>query len=288
MGIKIIGTGKYLPEKVITNEDISQHVDTSHEWILDRTGIEQRRIATTESSLDMAAAAAEQALQGIDKDSIGLVVVATITPDNITPSMAAMVKKELGLERAIAFDINAACSGFVYGLWIAESLMNTALSQYSKDGASKRALVVGTERLTRVTNWEDRETCILFGDGAAAAVVECREGWPSIGAVLGSRGDDVLLRLPGLGRGEPNVLSMEGTQVFKFAVETVPACMDATLKKAGLRSRLILQIHDELIVEAPENEKKQAAQILKSCMENAFPLDVPLTVDMTEGKSWEK
>ena len=96
MGIKIIGTGKYLPEKVITNEDISQHVDTSHEWILDRTGIEQRRIATTESSLDMAAAAAEQALQGIDKDSIGLVVVATITPDNITPSMAAMVKKELG------------------------------------------------------------------------------------------------------------------------------------------------------------------------------------------------
>ena len=234
MGIKIIGTGKYLPEKVITNEDISQHVDTSHEWILDRTGIEQRRIATTESSLDMAAAAAEQALQGIDKDSIGLVVVATITPDNITPSMAAMVKKELGLERAIAFDINAACSGFVYGLWIAESLMNTALSQYSKDGAPKRALVIGTERLTRVTNWEDRETCILFGDGAAAAVVECREGWPSIGAVLGSRGDDVLLRLPGLGRGAPNVLSMEGTQVFKFAVETVPACMDATLKKAGL------------------------------------------------------
>ena len=98
----------------------------------------------------------------------------------------------------------------------------------------KFGLVVGAEALSKVVDWTDRGTCILFGDGAAAAVVECREGWPSIGAVLGSRGDDVLLRLPGLGRGEPNVLSMEGTQVFKFAVETVPACMDATLKKAGL------------------------------------------------------
>ena len=94
--------------------------------------------------------------------------------------------------------------------------------------------MVGAEALSKVVDWTDRGTCILFGDGVAAAVVECREGWPSIGAVLGSRGDDVLLRLPGLGRGEPNVLSMEGTQVFKFAVETVPACMDATLKKAGL------------------------------------------------------
>ena len=98
----------------------------------------------------------------------------------------------------------------------------------------KFGLVVGAEALSKVVDWTDRGTCILFGDGAAAAVVECREGWPSIGAVLGSRGDDILLRLPGLGRGAPNVLSMEGTQVFKFAVETVPACMDATLKKAGL------------------------------------------------------
>lgn len=124
------------------------------------------------------------------------------------------------------FDLNAACTGFIYALHTMECLLNAAPRKFG--------LVVGAEALSRVVDWTDRGTCILFGDGAAAAVVECREGWPSIGAVLGSRGDDVLLRLPGLGRGEPNVLSMEGTQVFKFAVETVPACMDAVLAKAGL------------------------------------------------------
>lgn len=244
MGIKIIGTGKYLPEKVITNEDISQHVDTSHEWILDRTGIEQRRIATTESSLDMATAAAEQALQGIDKDSIGLVVVATITPDNITPSMAAMVKKELGLERAIAFDINAACSGFVYGLWIAESLMNTALSQYSKDGAPKRALVIGTERLTRVTNWEDRETCILFGDGAGAAVLESDENERGILSTYIKNYDDVKGAIkckanyinPPFWEDDltPQPLFMKGRAVFKFAVNAIDEVTKGALEETGL------------------------------------------------------
>ena len=139
----------------------------------------------------------------------------------------SMLQKQLGLkEDTICFDLNAACTGFVYALHTAECLLNASPRKFG--------LVVGAEALSKVVDWTDRGTCILFGDGAAAAVVECREGWPSIGAVLGSRGDDVLLRLPGLGRGEPNVLSMEGTQVFKFAVETVPACMDATLKKAGL------------------------------------------------------
>ncbi|MFQ7472708.1 MAG: 3-oxoacyl-ACP synthase III family protein, partial [Anaerovoracaceae bacterium] len=168
MGVKIIGVGKCLPEKVITNEDISKFVDTNDEWIVERTGISQRHVATTESSLDLAANAAEKALEGIDRDSVGLVIVATITPDHVTPSMSAEVKKALGLDNAVAFDINAACSGFVYGLWIAESLMKTTCV---KEGVDK-ALVIGTERLTRITNWADRETCILFGDGAGAAVLE--------------------------------------------------------------------------------------------------------------------
>ena len=213
MGIKIIGTGKYLPEKVITNEDISQHVDTSHEWILDRTGIEQRRIATTESSLDMAAAAAEQALQGIDKDSIGLVVVATITPDNITPSMAAMVKKELGLERAIAFDINAACSGFVYGLWIAESLMNTALSQYSKDGAGAAVLESDENERgilsTYIKNYDD-----------VKGAIKCKANY-----INPPFWEDDLT---------PQPLFMKGRAVFKFAVNAIDEVTKGALEETGL------------------------------------------------------
>ena len=158
---------------------------------------------------------------------IGVCIVATVSADTVVPAAACLLQRALGLpEDTPCFDLNAACTGFVYALHTMECLLNASPRKFG--------LVVGAEALSKVVDWTDRGTCILFGDGAAAAVVECREGWPSIGAVLGSRGDDVLLRLPGLGRGEPNVLSMEGTQVFKFAVETVPACMDATLKKAGL------------------------------------------------------
>lgn len=172
MGVKIIGVGKCLPERVITNDEMSQYIDTTHEWIVERTGIHQRHVATTETSLDLAATAAEEALEGIDKDSIDLVIVATITPDHVTPSMAAEVKMRVGLTNAVAFDINAACSGFVYGLWIAESLMKGSAAGGSATNGMKRALVIGTERLTRVTNWVDRGTCILFGDGSGAAVLE--------------------------------------------------------------------------------------------------------------------
>lgn len=158
---------------------------------------------------------------------IGVCIVATVSADTVVPSAACLLQRALGLpEDTPCFDLNAACTGFVYALHTMECLLNASPRKFG--------LVVGAEALSKVVDWTDRGTCILFGDGAAAAVVECREGWPSIGAVLGSRGDDRLLRLPGLGRGEPNVLSMEGTQVFKFAVETVPACMDAVLAKAGL------------------------------------------------------
>lgn len=240
MGVKIIGVGKCLPEKVITNEDISKFVDTNNEWIVERTGISQRHVATTESSLDLAVSASEKALEGIERDSVGLVIVATITPDHVTPSMSAEVKKALKLDNAVAFDINAACSGFVYGLWIAESLMKGWNAAQKVD----KALVIGTERLTRITNWEDRETCILFGDGAGAAVLENNQQERGILSSFVKNYDDVnevikckanyinspfweddLTPLP---------LYMRGKSVFRFAVNAIDEVLSGALESAGL------------------------------------------------------
>lgn len=228
-GIKLRGTGRCVPANVVTNDDLARLVDTSDEWISARTGIRSRYRCTAETHADLCANAARAALKraGISPSEIGACIVATVSADTVVPSAACMLQRALGLpEDTPCFDLNAACTGFVYALHTMECLLNAAPRRFG--------LVVGAEALSKVVDWTDRSTCILFGDGAAAAVVECREGWPSIGAVLGSRGDSTLLRLPGLGRNEPNVLTMEGTQVFKFAVETVPACMDAVLKKSGL------------------------------------------------------
>ena len=228
-GIKLRGTGRCVPANVITNDDLAKLVDTNDTWITARTGIRSRYRCTTETHTDLCVSAARSALEkaGVSPAEIGACIVATVSADTVVPSAACMLQRTLGLpEDTPCFDLNAACTGFVYALHTMECLLNAAPRKFG--------LVVGAEALSKVVDWTDRGTCILFGDGAAAAVVECRKGWPSIGAVLGSRGDDALLRLPGLGRNEPNVLSMEGTQVFKFAVETVPACMDAVLARSGL------------------------------------------------------
>lgn len=228
-GIKLRGLGRCVPAQSVTNDDLAKTVDTSDAWITARTGIRSRRRCTEETHTELCVTAARRALAqaGITPADIGACIVATVSADTIVPSAACMLQRDLGMpEDTPCFDLNAACTGFIYALHTMECLLNASPRKFG--------LVVGAEALSKVVDWTDRGTCILFGDGAAAAVVECREGWPSIGAVLGSRGDDRLLRLPGLGRGESNVLSMEGTQVFKFAVETVPACMDAVLAKAGL------------------------------------------------------
>ena len=228
-GIQIRGTGRCVPERTVTNGDLAKIVDTSDEWITTRTGIERRHHCTTETHGALCAAAARQALErsGVAPEEIGGCIVATVTGDTLVPSAACRVQKALGLPMDIpCFDLNAACTGFLFALHTMECLLNASPRKFG--------LVVGAEALSRIVDWTDRSTCILFGDGAGAAVVECREGWPSIGAVLGSRGDDELLRLPGLGMGEANFLSMEGTKVFKFAVEVVPACIDAVLEKAGM------------------------------------------------------
>ena len=227
-GIKIRGTGRCVPERVVTNDDLAAVVDTSDAWIAGRTGIRRRRHCTTETHTALCAGAARAALRrsGVSPDQIGACIVATVTADTAVPSAACMLQRELGLPHNIpCFDLSAACTGFLYALHTMECLLNGAPGKFG--------LVVGAEVLSRITNWEDRGTCILFGDGAGAAVVECREGWASIGAELGSHGDDRLLRVPGLEAGERSLISMEGTRVFKFALEAVPWCMDRVLKRCG-------------------------------------------------------
>lgn len=238
MGIAIIGTGKALPELKVENQKLTELVETENQWIIDRTGIEARHIATTETGLDLAVAASEEALKDLDRASIGLVLVATVSPDMLVPSMGALVKKTLGLPNAIAYDINAACSGFIYGLWNAEALMKTY--------GIKRALVIGVERLSRITNWEDRGTCILFGDGAGCAVLEMREDKAGILSSFIKNYDDVgnsltcdmeYLKTPFADDGKKEMyIHMSGTQVFRFAVGAIGEAMEAVLSKAGIKA----------------------------------------------------
>ena len=160
-------------------------------------------------------------------EEIGVCIVATLTPDRLTPATACVLQKELDMgEDTVCFDLNAACSGFVYALHTAQCLLAAAPRRFG--------LVIGAEVLSRVTDYTDRSTCVLFGDGAGAAVVEWREDYPSICAVLGCRGNTEALRIPGVASGAPSYIHMEGQPVFRFAVETVPKCITQVLDKAGL------------------------------------------------------
>ncbi len=244
MGVKIIGSGKYLPSKVLTNDDISKIVETNDEWIVDRTGIERRHVATSEKNADLAVKAVEKALEGIDKDSIDLIVVATVTPDMITPYMGCIIKKALKLDNANTFDINAACSGFVYGTWVTSTLMEASMKEKREKDKIKRAIVIGTERLTRITNWEDRNTCVLFGDGAGAVVLEYDENEPGILSTFVRNYDDeenALIcgqeyRDMPFAEDEqiPQYLDMRGTKVFRFAVTKVSYAIEQVLEKTEL------------------------------------------------------
>lgn len=202
MGCAIIGCGKALPALEIANNDFIQLVDTNDEWITKRTGIKTRRIAATETNVDLAETAARQALgwseggyseKTFAPEDIDLIIYSSVTPDTIVPSSASLLRRRLGLVNATAFDINAACTGFVYGMSVVESML--AASTPGAPGSKSRntyhrALVVGSERLTRITNWEDRATCVLLGDGAGAAVVEWREDRPGILATYLVNDDD--------------------------------------------------------------------------------------------------
>lgn len=227
---RITGTGSALPDTILTNADLEKMVDTNDEWIASRTGIRQRRIAGEgEFTSTFAVAASQRALEmaGVTADQIDLIILGTITPDFPFPATACIVQREIGASNAVAFDISAACSGFIYGLSIAD--------KYVRTGAAKKVLVIGAEILSRIIDWTDRNTCILFGDGAGAAVVEACEGDTGIlSSHIFSNGTywDMLYQ-PGCGSRNPASISrtiddqlyflkMEGNDVFKHAVR----CMD--------------------------------------------------------------
>lgn len=227
-GIKIKGTGRFVPAKVITNDYLSTVVDTSDEWITSRTGIQTRFHCTTETHTDMCVNAARQALEnaGIKPEEIGACVVATFSADYLSPSAACMLQRGLGLPHdAVCFDLNAACSGFLFAIHTMECLLASAPRKYG--------LVLGAEMLSRFINWEDRGTCVLFGDGAGAVVVEWREDYPSISALLGCHGDPDMLGVTGAEKAEPARIFMHGQPTFKFAVQAVPYCIDQVLSRTG-------------------------------------------------------
>jgi len=225
---RIIGTGSYLPEKVLTNFDLEKMVETSNEWIISRTGIEERRVAADgESTSDLATKAAIRALEaaGVAADELDLIVMGTITGDYPWPATACIVQNNLGAKKAYAYDLSAACSGFVYALGCA--------SDFLQAGRGKKALVIGAETLTRIIDWTDRNTCVLFGDGAGAVVLEAQDGDAGILSThLHSDGSYLdLLYQPGFGSRNPASqqglddrlcsLRMQGNEVFKVAVRSL-------------------------------------------------------------------
>jgi 3-oxoacyl-[acyl-carrier-protein] synthase-3 len=238
--VGIIGVGEYLPKRVLTNADLEKMVDTSDEWITTRTGIKERRLAAKgEATSDMAIAAAKDALfnAGLNAQGVELIIVATITPDMQFPSTACFVQAALGAKHAVCFDISAACSGFVYAISIAQ--------QFIASGTYKNALVIGSEVLSSITDWKDRNTCVLFGDGAAAAVLAEVKSGGILATYLGSDGAmNGLLKVPGGGSRNPvsiktieerqHYIKMEGNELFKIAVLKMIEAAQEALKQADL------------------------------------------------------
>ena len=225
MNAGIIGTGRYLPEKVLTNFDLEKMMDTSDEWIRTRTGIEERRIADEQTaSSDMAYEAAKIAIEdaGISPEEIDLIVTATVTPDKPFPSVSCILQDPLGAKNAGAMDVSAACAGFIYGIVTAKQFIET--------GAYRYVLVVGVEKLSKITNWEDRNTAVLFGDGAGAVVLgPVSEGRGILAFELGSDGSG------GKYLYQEQYITMNGREVFKFAVRQMGESSVNVLEKAGLK-----------------------------------------------------
>ena len=238
---RIIGTGKALPQKILTNADLEKMVQTTDEWIRTRTGILERRIASSaEATSDFAVTAARIALDNAKFSplDIDLIIVCTCTPDMVFPSVGCIVQSAIGASRAAAMDLSAACSGFVYGLATAKSFIES--------GMYKVILLIGTDTLSKITNWEDRSTCVLFGDGAGAAILSAQKGESGILSVyLGSDGTrSDILKVPGGGSRAPlcadvlnsksHTIHMDGQEVYKMAVENMVAASQQALALAHL------------------------------------------------------
>lgn len=290
---KITGTGSYLPERVMTNHELEKMVDTSHEWIVTRTGIEERRIvADDEATSDMATAAAQRALAmaGVEAEEIDLIVMATITGDYPWPATACIVQANLGARNAFAYDISAACSGFLYAL--------SSANDHLLCGHGKKALVIGAETFSRSIDWTDRNTCILFGDGAGAVVLEAVEGDSGIlSCHLYSDGHFLkLLYQPGFGAiNPPSVegleaklpyLKMQGNEVFKVAVRSLTEVSKEALRANGYTSADVAQFiphqANQRILEATTKRLKLTEQqsfINVNKYGNTSGATIPIAID---------
>lgn len=272
---KICGTGSYVPSEYLDNNDLSQMVDTSDEWIRERTGIVKRHIAKEETTVSMAAKAAKKALEsaGVQPEEIDLLLVSTISSNVILPCTACEVQKEIHAVHATCFDLNAACTGFLFAY-------NTAQA-YIANGMSKNALVIGAESLSNLVDWEDRGTCILFGDGAGAAVLKAESGemYAAVTHSDGEKGDALTCDMGAF-------MKMDGQEVFKFAVRQVPAGISEVLQKNGLSvddiDYFILHQANRRIVEAVA--KRMKVEIEKFPMNlqeygNTSSASIPLLLD---------
>jgi len=241
ISVGISGIGSFVPEKIVTNDDLSKIVDTNHEWIVSRTGIHQRRIVDEfTATSDLATQAGKRALldAGIDASEIDLIIVATATPDHFFPSTAAIVQKNLSATNAAAFDLSVGCSGFIYAMVTGANFISS--------GMYKKVMIIGAETLSKIVDWTDRNTCILFGDGAGACILEsCDESFGILSSELGSDGiNGEVLIIPAGGSRMPstentvneklNTIKMDGKEVFKFAVRVMEKSSLSVLDGAGL------------------------------------------------------
>lgn len=241
--VKIVGVGSYVPPKVLTNKDLEKMVDTSNEWIIARTGIRERHIANDKTAnSDIGLEAAKRALEDakINPEELDLIIVATVTPDFVFPATACLIQDRLGAKRAAAFDLEAACSGFIYGLSVAKGFIAS--------GEYDTVLVIASEVLSKITDWEDRGTCILFGDGAGAAVLKpAEEGQGILSSYLRADGGNWdLLWVPAGGSRTPathdsidkrlHYMKMEGNKVFKIAVQSMQEAALEGMKRAGVKA----------------------------------------------------
>ena len=277
-GLEICATGRALPQKILTNGDLSTMVETSDEWIQARTGIQERHICQGETLTDLTVQAARQAMEmaGVTPQQIGLCVVATITPHCATPSQACLVHEQLGLpEDCCAFDINAGCTGFLYGMETMAALLPRQSRPYG--------LLIGGDVLSRVVDWTDRNTCVLFGDGAGAAVVRFSQSpWT---CQLHAKGDSNIIWAHGLSLGQ-SAIHMEGQAVYRFAVETVPRCAQELAQRAGISldqvDWFVLHQANRRIVEAAARQMRQPKEKFYLNMQhygNTSAASIPIALD---------
>ncbi len=287
---RIIGTGGYLPSNVVTNHDLEKLVDTSDQWIRERTGIEQRHIAVEgETTVDLAEQASRNAIEaaGIDTSEIDLIIFATSTPDKIFPSSACILQARLDIHGCPAFDIQAVCTGFIYALSVAEKFIQT--------GSARTALVVGAEVFSRILNWEDRDTCVLFGDGAGAVILQADEETGILSSHIHADGKyENLLWVPhGVGDGFDQVkagkafVEMRGNEVFKMAVNTLGRIVDETLaasdmKKSDIDWLVPHQANIRIIAATARKLKMSMEQVVVTVNKhgNTSAASVPLALDV--------